>query len=460
MTINHGYIVHSAENREEMLASMGLKSIEDLLTEIPKELRLTRPLSLAKHMSEWELDAHMRKLANGNVNLHQVNSFLGAGMYQHHIPAVVDAIAQRGEFLTSYTPYQPEMSQGLLQVLSEYQAFMGAITGLPVVNSSSYDGATALAEAIWIGCLAVPEMNVKVAMAEHIWCQSKEVVATYMQGRDVSLVSVKSCEKSGQIDLVALREFFSLEAPSILVLQSPNSVGVIEQLDKIVSICHEFNVTSVLSYHPMMSGLLTPPGLLGIDIVCGEGQPFGIPLSGGGPSLGILACKTRFKPFIAGRLIGEAPDMYGNQAYALVNEEREQHVAREKATSNICSNQALCALRAAVYLSTLGDSGLKELAHINLSHAHYLAQKLSQIKGVSLTYSGDYFNEFCLTLPCDAQALIDLMRLGNVLAGTLVKNQTQQILVAVTEVKTIAQMDDMAKLFAATVTALTGNSKI
>lgn len=433
-----------------MLLSMGLERMVDLYRHIPVSLHLQRDLALPSPSSEWELEKHMRMLANQNTDLYSVCSFLGAGMYEHHVPAVVDAIADRGEFLTAYTPYQPEMSQGLLQVLAEYQQYIGALTGLPVVNSSCYDGATALADAIWIGCQTQKvRNNTTVALSQALWPQSREVVNTYFTARNIATCHVGVNSETGLIDLQSLEENFAQNKPAVFAFQTPNCFGLLENIEAVVELCKRYHVISVLHYHPFLSGLFTPPGRLGVDIVCGEGQPLGIPLNGGGPSLGFLACSQDLRSYISGRLVGTVADIYGNPAYALVHEEREQHIAREKATSNICSNQAHCALRATVFLSTLGDRGLQEIALLNAANAHYLANALANIPGLSMAYDSAFFNEFVINLPCSAQPLLSELRKVGIYGGvdcTFLGNPNA-LLIAVTETKNMSQLDDAVAAF-------------
>ncbi len=448
------YIVHLPSDRDAMLTSMGLGSIDDLFTAIPKDLRFSRALDVPAAMSEWALDAHLRALADRNATTRTHLSFLGGGMYDHHVPAVVDAIASRGEFLTAYTPYQPEMSQGLLQALAEYQQAIGAITGLPVVNSSSYDGATALADAAWVGRQALAMKagsgaTPVVIAAATLWPQHREVLGTYMYGRGVDLADLPCEAESGRVDLAALERLLAASSPAVVLVQSPNRFGVIEHVAKISEVCRRHGAITAVSWNPLLSGLLQVPGEQGADIVCGEGQPLGIPLCAGGPTLGFLACRKDLRRHMPGRLVGKVADIYGNPAYALVHEDREQHVAREKATSNICSNQALCSVRAAIYLSLLGDTGLRRLARIIAAKTQFLADALTRIPGVRRACGAPVFNEFLVTVPRSTETLARLLD-GGILGGldgaTLGRPGT--ILVAVTETKTRAELERMAAAFA------------
>lgn len=450
------YISHSPEDRRDMLLSMGLNSAAELSSHIPESLILQRELDLPEPLLEPALEAHIRDLAKKNTDLYSVSSFIGGGMYEHHIPAVVDAIAERGEYLTAYTPYQPEMSQGLLQVLSEYQSYMSAITGLPVVNSSCYDGSTAFSDALWMACQATASDRRGVCLASTVWPQVQAVAETYLGGRCVPITQAPFDPRTGLLDLGRLEEFFDRSRPAVLGFQTPNCFGVLENIDEVVALCRKFNVLSVLHYHPFLSGIFAPPGQLGVDIVCGEAQMLGIALSGGGPSLGFLASGRAHRRFMPGRLVGTVSDIYGNPAYALVHEEREQHVAREKATSNMCSNQAHCALRATVYLGVTGDAGLAHLAYENVSIAHDFAKMLTETGKMSLQFEAPFFNEFMLAMPCAASEVLAKLRKMGIRGGLDGKmfGMPESILIAVTETKRRADIEAAALAYRAALVEL------
>lgn len=439
-----------------MLLSMGLASAAELSDHIPDSLILRRDLDLPEALSEHALEAHVRELARKNIDLYAVSSFIGGGMYEHHIPAVVDAIAERGEYLTAYTPYQPEMSQGLLQVLSEYQSYMSAIAGLPVVNSSSYDGATAFADALWMAHQATVSERPSIYVASTVWPQVRAVADTYLGGRRVGVSSAPFNSRTGLIDLQKLEAMFERARPSVLGFQTPNCFGVLENVEEVVALCKKFDVLSVLHYHPFLAGIFVPPGQLGVDIVCGEAQMLGIALASGGPSLGFLASRSEYHRFMPGRIVGTVSDIYGNPAYALVHEEREQHVAREKATSNMCSNQAHCALRATVYLSATGETGLTQLAHENASKARDFASLLTQTGKMSLRFQGPFFNEFMVTMPCAASEVLAKLRAVGIRGGLDGKmfGIPDSILIAVTETKSCAEIDAAASAFRTALAAL------
>lgn len=430
-----------------MLAAIGAASMEELFAAVPPSLRLSRPLDLPPAHTEWELERVMRALAQKNATVKTHNSFLGGGAYEHYIPAVIDAVAGRGEFLTSYTPYQPEISQGLLQALAEYQSAMAAVTGLPVVNGSCYDGATALADAAWTCCLIHRESRGELVLSQGIWPHHRDVVKTYMDGRSVGLHSIALNAATGQTDIRLLADTLERLKPAGFLFQSPNALGVLEDAGAIAATCARYGVTSVCSANPLASGIVTPPGQLGVDIVTCDGQPLGLPLSAGGPSLGVYATRREYRKYVPGRLIGKVTDINGNLAYALVYEDREQHVARERATSNICSNQALNALRAVMFLACLGEQGFARLAALNARKAHYLAGKLTAIAGVKRPFSGPCFNEFVITLPKPAEPVLRSLLAQGIFAGIDYSGRfglEHALLVTATEVKSRAQMDAYA----------------
>jgi glycine dehydrogenase subunit 1 len=444
-----GYNTHRPQETEAMLDSIGIGSVEELFAAIPASVRLSRKLDLPNAISEWELARKVQGLADKNSTVKTHNSFLGGGAYEHYIPAVVDAIVSRGEFLTSYTPYQPEISQGLLQSLFEYQTSLGAITGLPVVNGSCYDGATALADASWACCLiSGKNSGAKLLASSSVWQNYRTVMDSYMQGRGVAVSEIAFDAKTGKIDILALDAALGAQKPAGFLFQSPNAFGIFEDVQKIADTCKKHGVVSVCSYNPLTSGIVTPAGLLGVDIVVCDGQVLGLPLSAGGPSLGVFATRKEYRKYVPGRLVGKVHDINGNLAYALVYEDREQHVAREKATSNICSNQALNALRAVIYLASVGEVGLSKIAALNTRKAHYLAVELSKINGVSLAFSGAFFNEFVISLPKPVLDLLAALRSKKIFAGIDYSGKfglKNALLVTATEVKTKADMDEFVQ---------------
>ncbi len=444
----HGYNTHRPEDKQAMLERIGLKSIDALFDHVPDALRLDGFLNLPVALPEWELERHMHELAERNATVKTHNSFLGGGAYDHYIPAVVDALVSRGEFLTSYTPYQPEISQGLLQALHEYQQSLALVTGLPVVNGSCYDGATAFADSAWACCLiSGKQAQGELLVSAALWPQYREVLDSYMDGRGVVRHDMPFDAKTGKIDVKKLDETLARLKPAGFLFQSPNALGIVEDVEAIAKSCARHGVVSSCSFNPLAAGLFHSPGACGIDIVTCDGQPLGIPMSAGGPSLGVFATKREYRAYVPGRLIGKVTDINGNLAYALVYEDREQHVARERATSNICSNQALNALRAVIYLASLGKQGFARIATLNAHKSHYLADKLTSIKGVAAAFNGAFFNEFVITLPKPAVDVLAQLEARRIFGGVDYSGRfglQSALLVCATEKKTRADMDAFA----------------
>ena len=425
-----------------MLNSMGLTDIEQLLSSIPERIRLKQDLNLPAPLYEGQSDRLIRQRAALNQTVLSRTSFLGGGLYEHMIPAVVDYLSERGEFVTSYTPYQPHMSQGSLEVSWEYQQMVQALLGMPIVNASSYDGSTAMVDAFNMICHRAEISDGIIVMAETIWPQTRLIVESSFAGKAVKFEST-GAGRDGRMDLDKLETHFAVRAPMAFGFQSPNCYGVVEDVEAIVRLCRKYNVVSVLYYHPLLSGLFVPPGNLGVDIVCGEGQMLGIPLSAGGASLGLLGCQTAFASAIPGRIVGIKEDDSGQPYFALVNEEREQHVAREKATSNICTNQANCAMRATFFLALHGDRGLNALARRNTENAHAFCALLCDLDGVTLTFSGPFFNEFLVSLPVPAAALLEELLKHGLYGGIdgAAWGHPDTLLIAVTETKDAGQLE-------------------
>lgn len=369
-----------------MLQAMGLHSLEQLLEDIPPEVRLRRELDLPAALSEWELVRDVRAMAALNRTATTHVSFLGCGAYEHHVPAVVDAIVSRGEFLTAYTPYQPEMSQGLLQVLFEFQTLVGRLLGRECVNCSVYDGATALAEACWMMCSASGRR--RIVVSEAVFAEYGAVLDTYLAPRGVTVLRAATDPLTGLTDVNSVQALLAAADTAGVVLQTPNAFGVVEDVTGLVACCKQHGALLCVSVNPMLCGWIESPGELGADIVTCEGQPLGLPLSSGGPYVGIIACVKALERCLPGRLVGRVHDLNGRLGYALVKEDREQHVARDKATSHICSNQALNAIRVTVYLACLGEANFKRLAEVNAARAASLRGQLVALPGVRSLRSG------------------------------------------------------------------------
>ncbi len=381
------YVPSTLQERQEMLESIGLSSIDQLFSHIPDELKLKGELNLPSGMSELEVSSAMKKIAAKNVVFDSI--FRGAGAYDHYIPSIVKSVTGKEEFLTAYTPYQAEISQGVLQSIFEYQTMICELTGMDVSNASVYDGATAAAEAVNMCC----ERSRKV-----VFCSAAAhpdtiaVVKTYCwaAGHELVLLPVKD----GKTDLDAMASQLDKKTSACLYLQSPNFFGQLEEMEKAAEMIHSVGAKLIAGCNPIALGLLKTPAEQGADIAVGEGQPLGMPLSFGGPYLGFMAATQAMMRKLPGRIVGETVDVDGKRAFVLTLQAREQHIRREKASSNICSNQALCALTASVYLATVGPDGLKQAASLCYQKAHYLAQQLCSIPGVSLRYSGTFFHEF------------------------------------------------------------------
>ena len=391
------YIPSTPEQRQEMLRAVGAEDWKALYRDVPQEMLLDRPLDLPEGMSELEMSRAMEAMAAKNRLFPTI--LRGAGAYDHYIPAVVRSIPAKEEFLTAYTPYQAEMSQGVLQSIFEYQTMICELTGMDVSNASVYDGATAAAEAAAM-CRDRKRRVTLISAAAHP--DTINTVRTYCYGTGDELRVVPM--KDGKTDPEALREMLTPEVASFYV-QQPNFYGQLEDAEALGALTHEAGALFVMGCNPISLGVMKTPRDCGADVAVGEGQPLGMPLGFGGPYLGFMATTTKYMRKLPGRIVGETVDSRGERAYVLSLQAREQHIRREKAGSNICSNEALCALTAAVYLSVEGPEGLAETARQCMAKAHYLCKKLCEIEGVSLVYGGEFFHEFVTTLPRRDEAL-------------------------------------------------------
>jgi len=392
------YVPHTEEERREMLATIGADSVGALFADIPEQARLARPLNLPKGKSEQEVRREFAALKPGAAAL---PLFRGAGAYRHYIPAVVDAVASRSEFYTAYTPYQPEMSQGLLQAIFEYQTLICELTGLEAANASVYDGGTACAETL--GMFRGITRKNKVLYSAGLHPEYIGVLKTYARFSGYALAEIPLLP-DGRTDIAAMGG--ELEGAAGMLLQSPNFFGAVEDTAAFAAAAHEKKALLAAVANPVSLGLLKRPGDMDADICVGEGQPLGIPLSAGGPYLGFMATKAAYIRHLPGRIAGETADPEGNRAFVLTLQAREQHIRREKAQSNICSNESLCALRAAVYLAAMGPAGMRETANLCLRHAHYLRDGILAIPGMRQRYNAPFFHEFVIDSDTDA-ALID-----------------------------------------------------
>lgn len=382
------YIPTTAAERQQMLATCGANRMEELFNDIPATVRLGRELDLPRPMAEAELWRHLEELAGKNKRL---ISFLGAGAYEHYIPSVVGNLLARSEFYTAYTPYQPEISQGTLQAIFEFQSLMCELTGLDVATASHYDGATATAEAALVTCNATRRQKILVSRAVNP--QYRAVLATYTKGQGVELVEIPMA--NGQTDLAALEKMAGKDVAGV-ILQNPNFFGQIEPMAAATQLAHKAGALSIAVVDPISLGLLAAPGEYGADLAVGEGQGLGNPLNFGGPYLGFIVAREKLVRRLPGRIVGQTTDVEGKRAFVLTLQAREQHIRREKATSNICSNEALCALAATIYLAALGKEGLKEVARQCLLKAHYAFNRLAALPGVTPVFNGPFFCEFVL----------------------------------------------------------------
>ncbi|MEI6651252.1 MAG: aminomethyl-transferring glycine dehydrogenase subunit GcvPA [Chlorobiaceae bacterium] len=432
------FIVNTAREREEMLKAIGANSFDDLIADIPEEIRLKRALDILPASDEPQVRKLLEGLASANRSTSDYVSYLGGGAYDHFIPVAIKTIASRSEFYTAYTPYQAEVSQGTLQAIYEYQSLICRLYEMDVTNASMYDGATALAEAVLMAMNVTGRSQVVVAGKLHPWNSS--VLKTYLEASGHNAV-IQNVLQDGVGDVAALKELVT-ESVAAVVVQQPNFYGCLEDVEAIGAVAHAKGSLFVVSADPLSLGVLAAPGSYGADIAVGEGQPLGNPQSFGGPYLGIFAVKQPLVRKIPGRLVGMTKDRDGEDGFILTLQTREQHIRREKATSNICSNQALNALQAAVYLSLLGKEGLRQVAAQSAQKAHYLAGKIAALPGFSLKFLSPYFREFVVETPIPAAVVVERMLEKKVFAGyDLAAHGETGLLVAVTEKRTKEELD-------------------
>ncbi|MFH1419727.1 MAG: aminomethyl-transferring glycine dehydrogenase subunit GcvPA [Planctomycetota bacterium] len=440
------YTQFTDENTREMLDTIGVSQINDLFRTIPANIRLTRPLDLPDAMGEPALRAHLGALAARNKSLNEQVCFLGAGGYDHFIPALVDAMASQGTFLTAYTPYQAEASQGALQAFYEFQTMICQLTGMEVSNASLYELGSAAAEAVLMASGASAKREVILAATVH--CHVRDVVHTYCRDLPIDLSEVKTGEGSIRIDVASLEQAIGPDTAAMFV-QSPNFFGQIEPLNEIARLCRSAGVTLIVATDPISCGMLKRPGDLGADIVVAEGQPLGIPLQMGGPWCGLIAVKQAFVRRLPGRIVGRTVDKSGRQAFCLALQTREQHIRGAKATSNICTNQGLMALRVAIYTAAMGKRGIAKVARMCFDKAHYAAREIAETPGYSLPYAGPFFKEFVVKCDKPVEHVLDVCHDEGILAGVAMKTfypeMEDKLLVAVTEKRTKAEIDRLVE---------------
>lgn len=435
----HRYLPMTEQDEKEMLDTIGVGSVDDLFQDIPEKIRFKREYDLKPAKSEPALLRELSKLASKNANTTEYASFLGAGVYSHYIPTVVDHVISRSEFYTAYTPYQPEISQGELQAIFEFQTMIAELTGMDLANSSMYDGGTALAEAAMLASGHTKRKKILISGAVHP--ENINVLKTYATGQHIEVEIIP--EIDGKTDIEALKTALNDDVAGFAV-QYPNFYGQVEPLVEIEKLIHENNSLLLVSSNPLALGLLTAPGEFGADIVVGDSQVFGIPESFGGPHCGFFAVTSKLMRKVPGRLVGETVDENGKRGYVLTLQAREQHIRRDKATSNICSNQALNALASSVAMVTLGKVGLPEMAKQNLDKSHYAKQKFQE-SGFNVLFSDSFFNEFVIKLSKPIkeinEALLDEGIIGGYDLGFYEDKYKNHMLIAVTEMRTKEEID-------------------
>ena len=441
------FIPHTEQDIREMLETIGVQNVDQLFAGIPDNLQLgNKHLDLPPALSEIEVISALRQIQMRNPDPEETSSFLGAGAYRHYSPAVIASLIQRGEFSTSYTPYQAEVSQGTLQAIFEFQTMITMLTGMDVANASMYDGASALAEAVLMSNRINKQKEYLIASSVHP--EYRQTTETYLRGTDLRLINVPY-SSDGKTDFEFIRANLS-DRTSAVILQSPNFFGIVEEYEQLGRELKDQNtLLIVVIVEPLSLGILKPPGEREADIVVGEAQSFGLPVSYGGPYAGFFATRKKFVRQIPGRLAGETIDRKGRRSFVLTLSTREQFIRREKATSNICTNQGLCMLAATIYLAVMGKQGLRELALLNLRKADYLKNKLSKMKGFSVRFNSDTFNEVVLRCPRPATEVRDALLEYNILAGLPLGDYYQELadslLICTTELNTVEAIDRLAE---------------
>lgn len=444
------HIPNTDADRADMLKLIGVSSVDELFVDIPAAVRNPK-VSVPAARSEVEIRRYMRKLAEENEDAGHYPLFLGAGAYHHFVPSVVTYLTGRGEFSTPYTPYQPEVSQGTLQSIFEFQSLICRLTGMDVANASLYDGATAVAEAASMAAAVTKRKKTVVAGGVHP--EHKQVLLTHAAGRDLTVVD--ACQESnpahgnGANDASAVARVVDGDT-ACLIVQNPNFFGCLEDLAALGRVAHDKGALFVVSVYPIALGLLQPPSVYGADVVVGEGQPLGSSLRFGGPYLGLFAVKANLARHVPGRLVGATTDVRGQKGYVLTLQTREQHVRREKAVSNVCTNEALCALAATIYLSVMGPAGLRRVAEECVQKAHYLAERVAQLPGFRLAFQAPFFNEFvvrCPVPPADLNRRLLTHRLiGGYELGRSYPELSDAMLLCVTEMNTREDLDKLLSI--------------
>ncbi|WP_210365906.1 aminomethyl-transferring glycine dehydrogenase subunit GcvPA [Bacillus sp. REN3] len=441
--MKHRYLPLTESDKNAMLETIGVKSIDELFSDIPEKVRFAGEYRIKPAKSETALMKELSQMAAKNADLKKYSSFIGAGVYDHYIPVIVDHVLSRSEFYTAYTPYQPEISQGELQAIFEFQTMICELTGMEVANSSMYDGGTALAEAAMLS--AGHTKRKKILISSTVHPEYKDVVRTYAKGQYIEVVEIP--HKDGVTDLAELKNMAGEDTAAVIV-QYPNFFGRIESMKEIEEIAHEQKSLFVVSSNPLSLGVLTPPGKFGADIVTGDAQPFGIPTAFGGPHCGYFAVTGKLVRKVPGRLVGQTKDDAGRRGFVLTLQAREQHIRRDKATSNICSNQALNALAASVAMTALGKKGVREMAADNIQKAHY-AKKAFKENGFVIAFDGHSFNEFVVKVNKPVKEINEHLLAKGIIGGYDLGRDfpelEQHMLVAITELRTKEEIDTFVK---------------
>lgn len=441
--MKHRYLPMTEQDKKDMLETIGVEAVDELFGDIPEKVRFKGDYQIKPAKSETALMKELYKLASRNADLKENVSFLGAGVYDHYIPVIVDHVISRSEFYTAYTPYQPEISQGELQAIFEFQTMICELTGMEVANSSMYDGGTALAEAAMLSAGHTRRKTIVISSAVHP--EYRDVLKTYAKGQYLEVVEIPV--KNGITDVDVLKEMVNKDVAAVIV-QYPNFFGRIEPLKELEEIIHEHKAMFVVSSNPLSLGVLTPPGKFGADIVVGDAQVLGIPSAFGGPHCGYFAVTSKLMRKVPGRLVGQTTDEEGRRGFVLTLQAREQHIRRDKATSNICSNQALNALAASVAMTALGKNGVREMAAANIQKANYAKNAFKQV-GIEVVYDGHLFNEFVIKLNKPVkeinQMLLQKGIIGGYDLGRDYPDLANHMLVAVTEQRTKEEIDTFVK---------------
>lgn len=436
--MTYKYFPHTEEDIQEMLTKIGAASLEDLYAEVPDSVKLHRDYRIPEALSEVEIRQHFQEIGKKNK---QLTCFAGAGVYDHYTPAAIPSLVERSEFLTSYTPYQAEISQGTLHYIFEYQSMMAELTGMDISNASMYDGTTATAEAVMMAAAAAKKSR-KVLVSETVDKKTLAVINTYalFHGIEIEMVA----ENDGATDKENLRKKLEEGGAAGVVVQQPNRYGVVENFDGVADACHAQKALFIINSIPADLSLLKTPGEWGADIAVGEGQSLGIPMSFGGPYIGYMCCTEKLMRKMPGRIVGKTVDSNGQRVFVLTLQAREQHIRRQKATSNICSNESLMALWVTIYMSLMGKEGLKEAAQISFDGAHYLYEQLLATGRFEPVFNQPFFNEFCIRYKGNADELLRRLEDHGILGG--IKMADDIIMMAVTEKRTKEEVEQLIEL--------------